>query len=162
MDEKTKEFYDNLPDWGAPDASEISLEGFNELCKDAYELKGKIEALEEESKNYSEKLKKLQGKILAIMEQTDQTSYKGPFGTILRVKRFTVKHPKDPENKGKFFEYLENKGVLESMVTVNSQTLNSWYKQEMEAAVESGNVDFSVPGLEPPQYLEYLTMRKGN
>lgn len=156
---------DALGDWGSEekswDAASISIPEFTALIQEAYDLKQEVAALELQQKGVQEQLSKIQFKILDVMAKTNQTSFKTEFGQVVRNKRFSVKHPKDPDSRKAFFQYLQDKGVFENMVSVNSQTLTSWYNLEMQAAAEKGNVDFSVPGIEPPTYAEYLTMKKG-
>lgn len=159
------EAMDALGDWGSEekgwDAASISIPEFTALIQEAYDLKQEKDALELQAKGVQEQLSKIQAKILDVMDKTNQTSFKTEFGQVVRNKRFSVKHPKDPEARKAFFQYLQDRGVFENMVSVNSQTLTYWYNLEMQAAAEKGQVDFSVPGIEPPTYAEYLTMKKG-
>ena len=49
-----------------------------------------------------------------------------------------------------FFAYLKDRGLFDSVITVNSQTLNKLYRTELEAAFGRGEIDFQFPGIEPP------------
>jgi hypothetical protein len=66
--------------------------------------------------------------------------------------------PKDLESKKMFFAYLENKGVFDELISVNSNTLNSWAQAEIDAAEEAGNFDFQLPGLEKSEPRVSFTM----
>lgn len=81
-------------------------------------------------------------------------------GTAYVSTRFTYKVPKTPEEREAFFSYLKQKGVYNDMVTVHSQTLNSWAKAEIDAAITNGASDFKVPGLGDPSMYETLNIRK--
>lgn len=90
----------------------------------------------------------------------EKSSYDSSFGKIVIQKRFSVRQPKDPEEREKFFNYLREKGLFEDMVSVNSMTLNAYYKQELETARQEGNFDFAIPGLSEPTVVEYVTLRR--
>jgi hypothetical protein len=139
---------------------EISLQKFEELVAKAYELRAEVEALEEQTKAKNKELFALQSRILAHMLELEKTSYDSAKGKLIIQKRFSVTQPKDPDSRMQFFSYLRSKGLFEQMVSVNHQTLNAFYKAELEAAREKGDFDFTIPGLGEPTYMEYLTMRK--
>jgi hypothetical protein len=46
------------------------------------------------------------------------------------------------------------------MISVNSQTLNSFAKKELEAAKETGDIDFKIPGLGEPTLTEMIALRR--
>jgi hypothetical protein len=45
------------------------------------------------------------------------------------------------------------------MISINSQSLNSFYKSELEIAKEQGNVGFKIPGIAEPEVYWTLGMR---
>jgi hypothetical protein len=140
---------------------EVSLTEFQELGEKLFQARKEFDEAQAIADEKSKKVEELKYKVLSIMEEAglENQSIAG-YGKIFVQNRFTVSFPKDPEKKGKFFEYLQNKGIFEDMVSVNSQTLNSWYKAEMEAAVEAGNADFRISGLDEPKLVKTLAMRK--
>ena len=65
--------------------------------------------------------------------------------------------PKTNEQKTQLFNFIKEKygpDVLMSMVSINSQTLNSWANKEAESGV------MSIPGLEAPTMQENLSLRR--
>lgn len=140
--------------------SDVTLKEFEELIEQAYELKNEKEKLENQAAGLGDALSEIQTQLLAYMEQFDKTSYKSKFGNIIRVQKSSVKVPKDPEAKALFFKYLESKGIKDDILTVNSNTLNSFYKAEKEAAIAAGCEEFSMPGLEAPTAYFQLQMRR--
>ena len=86
------------------------------------------------------------------------------WGTLSANKSYSIKTPKTVEDKRKLFEYIsgeKGEDVLSDMLTVNSMTLNSFWKAELEIAKSAGNVDWELPGVgEPTQYTK-LGMRRG-
>lgn len=101
---------------------------------------------------------RLRNEVVAELQSQGVDSFKGSVGTATVSTRFSVKMPKDPEIKQELKEYMLKQNAFEGMWTINHQSLNSWYKQEIEAAkMNSTMVD--VPGLEPVAD-KWLSFRK--
>jgi hypothetical protein len=131
-----------------------------ELHRDLVGLQRQADALEVEHKKKSAEVEELKRKILQALEDQGLKSVKTPVGMLVRTTRFSVKLPSEPTDKEKFYEHLKANGAYEALRTVNYQALNSWYKQEMEAAKERGDLDFEIPGLAPPSSVDLLQVRK--
>lgn len=138
----------------------ITLAEFDELCAKAVAVKAKLDELEAEAKVYSKELEAAKGSILSYMKHFEKEKYVHGGATFYTQQRFTVSMPKSDEQRQEFFDYLKEREIFEETITVHSQTLNSFYKSEMEKAVEEGNVDFKIPGLEEPKLVEILVIRK--
>lgn len=112
-------------------------------------------------KPLQEELDKLDARILEELESTGKSSYKSNCGTVMRSRTYSVRVPVTDEAKRQFFGWLESKGpeVYWRYTTVNSQSLNSLYKAEREIAVEEGDVDWTIPGLEAPTLRVTLSKR---
>ncbi len=144
--------------------SDLTIAQFDSLIGDAYSVAADIEKLEAELLEPKRaRLKELEGKILAQLEAQELSSYKCKHGQVIRTKRFTVATPKSIEEKVAFFDWLATKGdeVRWQYTTVNSQSLNSLYKAEMEVAKEEGNFEFKIPGIGEPTFVATLSRRKG-
>ncbi len=74
--------------------------------------------------------------------------------------RTSVKTPKTPEDKAAFYAYLKEKGLYDQMISVNSATLNSFFKDALETAKREGKDDFVVPGLGEVTVTPNLSFRK--
>jgi hypothetical protein len=85
--------------------------------------------------------------MMEMLTQENMKSYDSPMGKVTLAYRTSVKTPKTPEDKEAFFAYLKNRNLYDSMISVNSQTLNSLYKAELEEATERGDMDFAIPGI---------------
>lgn len=142
------------------DPKQMTIEEFEDLLDEAYELKLEAEELDEKKKAKEKELADKNKVIMAEFERLDKTSYDGRRCKITRVQRPTVTVPKEPQAREAFFEYLKKKEIFDQMVTVNHQTLNSFYKAEYENAVERGDHAFQIPGVGEPKVQEYLTFRK--
>ncbi len=140
----------------------VSLSEFQGLCQKVWEEKGRLERIEAEAKAQSQVVESLKASVIAAMEENEMEKFSVPgHGTLFKQNRFTVTVPKDGAEREAFFEYLKAKEIFDSMITVNSQTLNSWYKQEIDAELAAGNPDFAVPGIAEPKHIVTLGMRKG-
>jgi hypothetical protein len=140
--------------------TKITMEDFEELCKKTSVLKAKKDEHEEIVKGISSELEESKRKILSYMEHFEKDSYKSSGINFIVREDFTVKMPKDLDKKKDLFGYLEERGIFHELISVNHQTLNSFYNAEFEKAKEEGNLDFKVPGIDPPALLKILVLRK--
>ena len=129
--------------------------------KEYIDLRHKKAELSAQEAAIQEQLKALEANILQGMEQSEQDkiSVEG-LGTIYRIDRFTVQTPKSRYDKKALFSFLEERGIFNEMVSVNSQTLNAFYKEENAAALKRGDVDFKLPGVGEPKLSQSLGFRK--
>lgn len=107
---------------------------------------------------------KKDAQIMEALKSAGKTKYfVDGVGTMSLSSKPVVRVPSSIESKKEFFKYLRSisEEVLFSMTTVNSNTLNSWYKQKLDEALNAGNLGFSVPGIEQPTMRETLSFRKG-
>ncbi len=131
-----------------PVAKTIDLDTFQDVCRIAWAQRRKVDALTREVNAESKKLEEMKAKVLAYMEQSGLEKQHIPgYGTLYTISRFTVKVPQG-DAKLSFFEYLKGRGIFETLATIHSQTLNSWYSDELDEAVKQGNVDFKIPGID--------------
>jgi hypothetical protein len=140
---------------------QIDMGEFQSLCAEAWKQRAKVDELTRVASEESKKLEELKAKVLAYFEQYELEKQHVPgFGTISVINRFSVKVPQG-DNKLAFFEYLKETGIFEAMATVHSQTLNSWFKEKQEAALNEGNLEFSVPGIDEAKLVKTIGFRKG-
>ena len=111
-------------------------------------------------KSDAEALKKmLEGKMLDALDDAELTRFDAHDSMFIVGHKTSAKTPKTPEDREKFFSYLRDQGVYEDLITVNSQTLNSYVKSEEALATERGELDFSIPGI-AIEYYKQLSERK--
>jgi hypothetical protein len=130
------------------------------LQKEIIDLTAEISPKESEVKVMKETLESKKERMIAALTEAGLTSFRSPLGMVTVNKKFSVALPKSPDDWQKFFAYLQERGHYEALRTVNSQRLNGWYKEEMEAAKGRGDMDFAPPGLPEPSVHEVLSMRK--
>lgn len=144
------------------EGQKITVEQLDGLCLDLFDKREQKNKLQEQLKAVQADLDSLESKIIAVMDETEKEKIhvKGK-GLIYTTDRFTVPTPKNLDDKKKFFKHLTERGIFFEMVSVNSQTLNTFYKSEMENAVARGDVDFKLPGIGEPSHVRTLSVRKG-
>jgi hypothetical protein len=120
------------------------------------------QALKSQLKDEQAELTAVEGKILAVLEAAGLERFDAPSCTVTSVGKLSVKVPKDHESREQFFSYLKQRGVFDDLITVNSQTLNAFYRQEAEIADNHGVLEFRIPGItEVTEYRDLHVRRKG-
>lgn len=101
-----------------------------------------------------------EARVLAMMEAIGKEKYFHPIaGTVSVIPKTSWRTPKTNEAKLAFFDYIRQKygdEVLTSKISVNANTLNSFCKEEFEAAIANGDASFRIPGLEEPEVYNEL------
>lgn len=139
----------------------VTIEELNGMAAKIDELRRKEAEAKLIVKGISEELEKAEHTMIEVLSDNGMTSYKSPVGTCSISFRTSVKVPKTDTDRQAFFQYLRDKGVYDSMITVNSQTINSFYKAELELAKEAGDDSFSIPGLSEVTLNQVLSFRRG-
>ena len=140
--------------------SEITMKELEEVCKKAYDKRTEIESLEDIISKLNAELEEYKNIIVEHLNLYEKSSYDSAMGRITIKNVVSVSSPKDPESKEQFFNYLKERGEFDDMISVNSKTLNSWYKQEQELALKEGRIDFSIPGLPEPYTKQTITFAR--
>ncbi len=139
----------------------MTVAEFDGLVKTMFEKREEIEALEELSKDLNKQLQELQGKAVVALKERGESSYKTQYGTVSIMERWRVNLPQTDEDKKAMFGWFETQGTFWQYATINSNSLNSIYMKEWEAAKERGEgMTFKFPGLGDAKLHETLSMRK--
>lgn len=157
---------DNMSGWNseaeqkaAP--SSMTIAEFEGILESLRLQRGKIDEAKEAYEAEVMKGDDIEKKILECLEQMGRTSYKGKVGTVSITHRTSFRLPASPEEKEAYFNYLRDKGMYDSMISVNSQKHNSFCKAEMEIAEAEGRgLDFKIPGVLEPTINKTLSFRK--
>ena len=141
------------------------MQDFIVTVKKLWEEKEKLDELKRVESVQSKVVEGLKIEVLKTMEASELDKQHVPgCGTVYRQRDFSVKVPKEIEAKLSLFEWIrDNKGeeTLDAMVSINSQSLNSFYKAELALAKERGDVDFALPGIQVPEVYYKIGMRRG-
>jgi len=140
-----------------------TVEALDELCKSIFDKRKEIDDKKEELKLLNNRLFVIQQSMMEALKELDRKNYQSPHGTVTVKERWRVNLPKTDADKEKLFGWLRDKGeeVFLRYATVNSNSLNSLYMSDWEAAKEAGEgMEFEVPGVERPTLFEDLGVRK--
>lgn len=136
----------------------ITVKELDELCKEVVSTREDYDAAKKTSDSYDAIHKKAKGKLLEAFNKLDRKSYKvDGLCNISKVQRLKVTVPKGIDERREMINYFLSQGdnISSKMLTVNSMSLNSWYKQEAE-----DNPAFEMPGVEEPVIDEYLRINR--
>jgi hypothetical protein len=124
--------------------------------------KESLESLAAQEKEIQAVRRSLENKIMSKLKEVGNTSYISKFGRASIKTSLSYKTPKDAQAKQQLFDYIKAKGddVYLSLLSVNSNTLNAWAKDELRHAIEIGTFPFSIPGLDEPIPYETISFRK--
>ena len=150
---------------GETDDNPVTQSDFMKLCRETWLQKQAVDTIKDRLAEENKKLTGLQMDVVKIMHASDLEKQHMPgFGTLSIRKKHSVKVPKDQAAKDLLFTYIEKgKGpeVLAGLLTIPSNTLNSFWKEEYELAVARGDLEWNMPGLAEPEMYERLAMTKG-
>ena len=149
-------------DFFEEDNSQNTIQKLDFVCKEIAEIREEIAKQKEVLKKLNEIESELEQQMVRALTASNRTSYQSPYGTLSVAQRLSVSLPKDDKEREDFFNYLKDTGMFDTMITVNSNTLNSWYKAKKEELEEQGCFDFmKIPGLPEPRTMEIIQFRKG-
>jgi hypothetical protein len=141
---------------------EVTTRELDELSaelRDAVDRDREIEALSKDSKMVLATLKE---SMMTLLEKAGKTQYKAEgVGLCVIKKKMSVTTPKDADSKKEFFNWIKEKfGEIGfwSYVSINSQTLNSLYNEQLEQAEDPST--FVVAGLAPAVEYKQLSFTK--
>lgn len=152
-----------MDDWMEPQVEAVDLQKMDALIT---EMREKKEAHEEAKKKATDIYKEyaaLEHKVIAALKAAGKKSYKvDGLGTFSIVHKQVVTTPKTLDEKRQLFDYIREKygdDVLDTLRSVNHQSLNSFYNQEAEKAEDPSL--FEIPGISAPTIKEEARFRKG-
>lgn len=127
------------------------------LARDAYDLASTLS---------SEKhgiVKELEGKLIDLLQAANKNSYEvDGVARVTVVTKSQVTTPKTIEQKEKLFAWVEKRFGREALLayqSINYQSLNSLYNQEMNEAVSKGLPFDGIDGLDLPMIVKSLQVR---
>jgi hypothetical protein len=145
---------------GEKPLAETTLGDLHKMIKDSFDLKVKIDELESLVDVEKTALEKIKFRMSAVLAEHNMKYFKTEFGAITRKAEFSVKVPKLQADREAFFAYLRERELFDQMIAVNSKTLNSYVKEQRDAAIAEGILEFSIPGIEPGIEIYRISMTK--
>lgn len=101
----------------------------------------------------------LESSIRKAMEAGGLQRFDGDLAAVSLVEKTSVKIPRDQADREAFFNYLREQGIFDQLISVNSQTLNSWWKQEVEVRRAKG-LSEEIPGIKDISVFYNVQVRK--
>lgn len=141
------------------ECAEFAAANLNETAP-IYSKVDRLFAVREEMEALETEEKQLKKAIQAYLEENDELMFRSNVGTVSLQHKSRISVPKDQESKEKLFNYLEERGLYWDFVTINSNSLNAWYGEELDAALDSGLPGVEVPGTGAPFETITLSVRK--
>lgn len=142
------------------EAKSLTIEEFDALVAKLKDMRAAYDQAKKVASDINTECERLENKLLFTLEETNRTNYKSPFGTISIMHKWRVNNPQTEEDKAALRDHLESRG-LHNMLSVNSNTLNSLYMQDWEAARERGEgMEFKMPGIGEAKLNKVLSFRK--
>jgi len=143
-------------------SSTITVEQMNKHAETIRAKEAEYEAAKKISTALGKEVDSLYDMMGKMLLELGQDSFRTPLGTMVLTKRKSFKVPQGEESRNAFFAKLREMDVFDSMITVNSNTLNSFLKAEWEAAEARGEdmVTYRFEGIEPPTISVTASLRK--
>lgn len=153
----------NVENWYAettPEQGDITVAEIERLCQRISDQRDVVSKARDAYKQTENELDLLERTLVQNLTDLGKKSYASSVGRFDVRSKAQVRVPKD-ESRHVFFEYLKEKGIFEDLITVNSQTLNAWYKEQLRVAEEAGALmDFKIPGIEEPELTATLAFTR--
>lgn len=137
-----------------------TIDEMNKICEEISGLRTHVAEIGKEKKHAQLELDEKEAQLLQWMQDAGMHSYASPAGKFGLSARTSVKTPKTPDDRAAFFTWLRERGLFDQMITVNSQTLNALYKNELEQAQASGADDVTIPGINEIKINTILSFRR--
>lgn len=142
----------------------ITVEQIETLCKNLADKRMEVEDKKRPYTQASEELEQIEQQVADALIEMGKDGYKSEYGTVSRRTEERFNLPQTPEDREKFFNFLKEKGVFEQMITINSNTYNSFVKAEKEALEQregpEAALHFSLPGVPEAKSRQVLSFRK--
>lgn len=147
-----------VDEWGQPEAGETSLAEMDAMVTELRRRRTAYDEAKAVSTKLHDELEEQEKLVLDTLRANGREKYSVQgMGTVYIISKEVYRTPKTLDDKRKLFQYIQEKYGVEActnMLSINSQTLNSWANKEAEAGV------MSIPGLEAPTMMESIGMRK--
>jgi len=132
----------------------------DKLVEEMFAARTAYQEADKVKKALGEEMDRLEEKVIDALVSLDKTNWDTDSCKVVINHRTSVLVPKTPEDKTKFYSYLKDKGMFDDMITVNSNTLNAFYKEQLNQALEAGDVNFRIPGIGEAAIVKNLQVRK--
>jgi hypothetical protein len=141
------------------EVQDVTVVELKAMCAAVVSQRATVDAAQEIADKLSAECKGMEAKLVELMTKLDMKSFKDSGITFTRVDKMSINIPKGSA-RDEFFAYLKEIGHFEALISVNSQTLNSWWKEEDAKAKSKGEPYAMIPGLDMPTTRSILSVTK--
>lgn len=142
---------------------EVNLSTLDGMVKELVELRKVHQAKKDEASAAHADVESMEAKISSVLQASGKSKYfVDGVGTAYLINKYVVRTPKDNQSKMLLFDYIKHRhgeDVLVSKLSVNHQSLNSFYNEEVAALAKEGKLA-QIPGIEEPTHEINLGFRK--
>lgn len=155
---------EELEQWEAETkTTPVNIKQITELVKQLEVAKKDYDAKKAETSNAEKFYKGLRMDVLAILKAAGQSKFFAEgIGAVSITNKLSVTTPKSHEDKRQLLDYFKDQGedVYLTYASVNSQSLNSYFKLQTEEAAKKGEL-FELPGVGSPTLVQNISFRRG-
>lgn len=146
---------EDLPEDDGP-----TVAALKRLTAELLEAREKHEAIKRAEKEACAHYHSLKAQVLNILEAADLRTFVSDECRVTAIDKLSVRVPKTEEEKRAFFGWCEEQGIFWELVSVNSNSLNAFYRAEAELAAARGVHELRIPGLDAPNEYRELRVQK--
>lgn len=150
-------FFEEVP------LEQVSISDLQAMVKTMATKRKEYDEQKKIASDINSEIETLEQKILSILEAHNLTKFPvDGIGTVYTSEKFQVSFPKDPDKAAALRAYCYDNG-LDTMLTINHNSLNSLYKSKKEELQLAGELDFSnvIAGVDEPKVYKTIGFRKG-
>jgi hypothetical protein len=151
-----------LSAWEQP--VEVNLATLDGMVKELVELRKVYQDRKDIASRAYEEVEAMEAKISSVLQASGKSKYfVDGVGTAYLINKYVIRSPKDNQSKQLLFDYIKQhhgEDVLMSKLSINHQSLNSFYNEEVAALAKEGKTA-QIPGIEEPVHEVNLGFRKG-
>jgi hypothetical protein len=131
------------------------------MVEELFAQRRKIEEMDLKLSSENKILAQMEAAVVMALKELGRKNYQSPHGTVGITNKWRVNLPQTDADKAKLFDWMRERGIYERYVTVNSNSLNSLFLEEWDAAKKRGEgMEFRLPGVPEPKLFERLTVTK--
>jgi len=144
--------------WGETNFEDVSVEALDQAFSSYVEARNDYDEKNKTAKEAHAIMADLEWKFLDLLKSAGKTNWNvDGLGKCSEYERTTYQTPKSAEDKKALAKYIQDKYGKESfwnLFSVNSQTLNSWVKEELQ------DTEQMIPGLSEPSTIKKLRLTR--
>ena len=129
------------------DKEEITVDALEAAINNCFIRRDEHKAHKKVTTDIWNEVEELQTAISVMFDKLDKDKHQTKYGTFSKRLEEGYALPKDDESRAQFFGYMKERGVYDTMITVNAQTLNTFVKDEVAIKENDGDFEFIPPGI---------------